>query len=257
MLSKKDLIKELGKNILVEPYKSENLKENSYNLTISKYAWASGKSIYKEDTKKIVLPPHEVAFVYSEEVIHVGNNLGGAVHSKVGIVANGIGHIGTMFGPNYKGRFLINLHNITDNEIELNVGDTFCSLTFDYLKTKWKKGNKTSSGHVDKLNKWNFPVVDFPDYEKDLTDDWVKDWDKVKAKMFTNANYINDVDIKRKKAKNLVIIIGLWLLALILTGIIVVGIFKENKGINWEQIGRIVLSFVIPAITYICGRLKE
>ena len=39
MFSKYDIEKELGKGISIVPFKKENIKENSINLSASQYAW--------------------------------------------------------------------------------------------------------------------------------------------------------------------------------------------------------------------------
>ena len=40
MFSKSDINKELGKGINIYPFNEKNIKENSINLTASKYAWS-------------------------------------------------------------------------------------------------------------------------------------------------------------------------------------------------------------------------
>lgn len=39
MFSKIDIQKSLGEDIIFFPFKEENIKENSLNLTVSKWAW--------------------------------------------------------------------------------------------------------------------------------------------------------------------------------------------------------------------------
>ena len=41
MLSKKDIERELGKGIAIVPFSATNVKDNSVNLTASKYAWGT------------------------------------------------------------------------------------------------------------------------------------------------------------------------------------------------------------------------
>ena len=42
MLSRNNIYKELGKNINFYPFNSENIKENSVNLTIGSNSWTKG-----------------------------------------------------------------------------------------------------------------------------------------------------------------------------------------------------------------------
>ena len=47
MLSKNDILKELGKGICVYPLNLDNIKENSLNLCVGRFAWATiSKGIY-------------------------------------------------------------------------------------------------------------------------------------------------------------------------------------------------------------------
>ena len=134
MLSRKDIENELGKGINIYPLHNKNIKGNSINFTIGKNAWSlgsgkivkntngkwimapeidngrkivdikSGKSAIIHDGKnynKLILLPHTTTIVETSEVIGVNNYIGGTLHSKVGIVAKGIGDIGTMLGPNF------------------------------------------------------------------------------------------------------------------------------------------------------------
>ena len=167
MLSKRDIEKELGKGINIVPVIRDNFKENSINLTVSENAWTqSSATVYwyggesfglkdipaKKKTlsfrrgskcefyvnrnhgkadKYIILLPHTTTLIETSEVIGVANYIGGALHSKVGLVAKGIGHIGTMLGPGFCGHLLVSLHNITEEIIALKVGTTFVSLSFN------------------------------------------------------------------------------------------------------------------------------
>ena len=188
MLSKRDIEKELGKGINIVPVIRDNFKENSINLTVSENAWTQssatvywygGESFGLKDTpakkktrsfrrgskcefhvsrnrgkvdKYIILLPHTTTLIETSEVIGVANYIGGALHSKVGLVAKGIGHIGTMLGPGFCGHLLVSLHNITEEVIALKVGTTFVSLSFDYLTTQVARTSSTTSGHVDKFS---------------------------------------------------------------------------------------------------------
>lgn len=224
MLSRRDIEKELGKGINIFPLIQENFKENSVNLTISHNAWTLGEdtTVYwyggsnfgtKDGvTKKrtytlkkgqscifktggnqdkapqyVILLPHTTTLIETSEVIGVGNNIGGALHSKVGIVAKGIGHIGTMLGPGYCGHLFISLHNITDHIVALRVGTTFVSLTFDYLNTQVIRTSSTVSGHVDKFSELGI-IID-ESTRNFLTADWKSNITGIRNKMIESDSY--------------------------------------------------------------------
>ena len=221
MLSRRDIEKELGKGINVYPLRKDNIKENSINLTAGTYAWTLGtatihwlgddkftindtpkskrkltiragnKCVFYTDkshtTQYILLLPHATTLIETEEVIAVDNYIGGALHSKVGVVAKGVGHIGTMLGPGYSGHLLISLHNITDDVIAVQVGSTCVSLAFDYLTTQVVRTSTTVSGHVDKFAELGIQTTEAD--RQYLTADWKATLDGVREKMFNSNEY--------------------------------------------------------------------
>lgn len=158
MLSKFDIDKELGRGINVVPFNYENIKENSINLSASKYAWSMTEgevlfdqngNLYNIDSREynetnkiriskgessvhtingqevVILLPFSTTLIQTNEVIAVGNYIGGTYHSKVGIVSQGIGHIGTMLGPNFSGHSLIAVHNVSRIPLKIKIKETF------------------------------------------------------------------------------------------------------------------------------------
>jgi len=211
MLSKLDIYRELGKGINIVPLNPDNIKENSINITISRYAWlnadatvcwcggeefhledrvpAGKKAQYKHTFRKgtraiftlkehstkvtkefLILLPHQTTVVETLEVIGLGEHIGGAVHSKVGIVAKGIGDTGTMLGPGYCGHLMLSLHNITDDVIALRLQSTVVSLTFDYLSSPVQRTSATSSSHHDRLLQLGFSLTE--EDNNHFTEDW-------------------------------------------------------------------------------------
>lgn len=236
MLSRRDIEKELGKGINIFPLKRENFKENSINLTVSSDAWTLGSgTVYwngrsdfsvsdsarrkkafnlevgaycvkcgensEHQTRKfVILLPHTTTIVETEEVIGVSENIGGALHSKVGIAAKGIGHLGTMLGPGYCGHLMVSLHNITDEVIALKVGTTFASLSFDYLTTQVIRTSSTTSGHVDKFAELGIKINE--ETRKYLTEDWKSNIRGIRERMTNSKEYKEYKDlIKRNKWK--------------------------------------------------------
>lgn len=57
MLSNKDIIKELGKNIAIYPFNKSNIKGASINLTASNMAWSV-------DTKKTIVSNIRLLLLY-------------------------------------------------------------------------------------------------------------------------------------------------------------------------------------------------
>ena len=229
MLSKIDIYREMGKELCLYPFIPENIKENSINVSTSEYAWTqNGGTVYWYggidfqtvsikgnprhthtfkprqrsvfitknhdgiEKKYIILFPHQTTNIETLEVIGIGTKLGGAVHSKVGIVSKGIGDFGTMLGPGYCGHLLISLHNITDNIIALEIGETFGSLTFEYLKTPVIRESTTSSSHYDKLLELDLSLT--PQDREYFKEDWKVTFKGIKEKMLVSAEYKEQKD---------------------------------------------------------------
>lgn len=137
-LSNIDIVNELGTNLVVYPFKEENLKGSTYNLTVSKYAWnlKTKERVFDPNKNQIILYSNSTTLIQTEEIVWVSSKICGTYHSKVSLVSLGIGHIGTTLDPEYIGCSLIALHNHSEDNLTLEVGvDTFTSIIFRYLNT--------------------------------------------------------------------------------------------------------------------------
>lgn len=233
MLSKVDIDKELSKGINIVPFNGDNIKENSINLSASSYAFpmSSGKcfiksngdirnsynkneedegieieiikgktSVFKFNGKKIIiLLPFSTTLIETEEVLAVDKNIGGTYHSKVGIACQGIGHIGTMLGPAFSGHSLVPIHNISAEPLKLNVGDTFVSVVFNYLKSPINYPNPTDNGHLKKLAEYGVKLDS--EAAKFLDADWKSNIDRVREHMDSDNNF-NGYEKILKERKN-------------------------------------------------------
>lgn len=218
MLSKIDIDKELGKGINIYPFNEENIKENSINLSASKYAWSmkkgkcyideegniheynknnssreikifKGKSSVRDinGEKYIILLPLSTTLVETKEVIAIDNYIGGTYHSRVGIVSLGIGHNGTMFGPNFSGHSLIAIHNVSEYPLKVRVGDNIVSVVFNYLNTPIDFPNATNNGHLEKMARLGIKLNSSE--EQFLGSDWKKKINEVREKMNSSEEF--------------------------------------------------------------------
>lgn len=240
MLSKTDILREIGDGISIYPLILDNIKENSINLSASRFAWASkSQKIYYKDSEYdknkrfslcnetgeheksiditmghtavvsddkgnqyIILLPMSTTLIETEEVLALNNNIGGTYHSKVGLVSKGIGHIGTMVGPNFSGDSLVALHNVSNNLIVIKVGDTFVSVVFHYLDTPYKHINPTISGHTEKFLELGIHLSE-EDLEE-LNEDWKKKINEVQNKLKETPQYKElKEQLKKEKIKTI------------------------------------------------------
>ncbi len=238
MLSKFDILRELGKGICVYPLNENNIKENSINLCAGEFAWATASAeIYVDENetdknkrfsltqdshhtlklqidarksaivddgnqKYILLLPFSTTLIMTKEVLSIGNTIGGTYHSKVGIVSKGIGHIGTMLGPNFSGDSLIAMHNTSSELVVFRVGESFVSVVFHYLNTPHDAINPTTSGHTDKYLELGLSVSE--EQMLILTEDWKKSFDEVRFKMCQSEDY-KRIQAKLKEQRNKII----------------------------------------------------
>jgi deoxycytidine triphosphate deaminase len=184
-----------------------------------------GKSaVYEINGKKeIILLPFSTTLIETEEVLGVGNNIGGTYHSKVGLVSQGLGHIGTMLGPNFSGHSLIAIHNVSKEVLTIEVGETFVSVAFNYLTTPICTNNATRNGHLEKLSELG---VQLTAKEREVLDeDWKSSTIRVREKFKEDKNFKQYKDtLQRKKYENFKkyinknnIIISVIIIALIAT----------------------------------------
>lgn len=213
MFSKNDIIKALGNDINIVPFDENNLKENSYNLTASNFAWASkdseSSSKYKikknsncvrtiDGIDKIVLLPLSTTLIITKEVLGIGN-VGGTYHSKVGLVSAGLGHIGTMLGPKFCGHSLIAVHNISEEIKYIKVGDTFASVVFHKLDSAISEPNSTVNAHSDK-----FGNLGITEDIAEITQDWKTKIEEISDRMIQSPSYNTfKKKVRRQKFKSL------------------------------------------------------
>lgn len=144
VLSDKDIKKLLGKDIFIHPFSENNLKGSTYNLTASMCAFVVEKDNNKHKIKKlilnendkIVIPKNKTALIQTDESIYVSNKICGTYHSRVTLVNKGLSHIGTTLDPGYFGTSVIAIHNNSDENIEIKVGEPIVSLMLYTLRSK-------------------------------------------------------------------------------------------------------------------------
>lgn len=166
VLSDNDIKKLLGYHIFIYPFKIENLKPSSYNLTASKCAFIkekNGKQKLIVRDNKIIIPANKTAIIETQESIYVSKWITGTYHSRVKLANKGIGHIGTTLDPCFFGLSAIALHNETDEEISINIGDSIATIMFYSLKSRSSGLHDNMTGRLDDGIK--LEVEDFYNFE--------------------------------------------------------------------------------------------
>lgn len=142
-LSNRDFKKEFGKNIFIYPFKEQNLKGSTYNLTASICAWivekdGAGKTnkLIVDENGDITIPAGKTAIIETEESLYVTGKISGTYNSKVKLCSKGLEHIGTTLDPFYFGSSAIPIHNDTNEDIKLKKNSTIVSIMFFYTNSK-------------------------------------------------------------------------------------------------------------------------
>lgn len=170
-LSDNDIKRLLGYHIFIYPFSKENLKPSSYNLTASKCAFVKVKEEKEEKQKlivkddKIIIPAGKTGIVETQESIYVSKWITGTYHSRVKLANMGLGHIGTTLDPCFFGVSAIALHNTTDHDITIKVGDSIATLMFYSLKSQSNGLHDNLSGRVD--DNINLGVENFYNFTDD------------------------------------------------------------------------------------------
>ena len=191
VLSEQDIVKGLGRNIIILPFESKahNLKGCDIRLTASEYAYffddtpasLSHKRCEVKDGS-FILPAHKTTIVWTQEFIHIDNSLCGSLHSKVDLASKGIGHIGTRVYPNWGGILAIALHNLSPSDIHIRVGDTMCYLRLHRLTSKTSQDFRPDKG--GKMEDVFSDRSVYPQELKQWLSERQKGWDANSSKIF-------------------------------------------------------------------------
>lgn len=263
LLSIEDLKREIGKGILIYPFKIDNIKAHSINLTASRFAWSlkTKKSIYDSNSNSLVLKAKETSLIYTQESIYVKNHIGGTYHSKVGLVTEGLSHIGTTLDPEYLGLSLIAIHNNSSKDYVLKVGSSFVTLIFHYLNTPtYIKSHNNEASQISKISDFD-RYNDFKMwYNKN---DWVNTRRNLKSKLLESDEFkrlqksikadkenFNKWEKIKQKFKGFVI--GKYILVAFSSIVILILFVLLN---NYFSLSIRISDIIIPFITFFFGVL--
>lgn len=192
VLSDKQFINHLGKNIFIWPFTPSKLKGSTYNLTASKIAYykENGENISIVDEDNVIkIPGRKTVLIQTEESIYVEKNICGTYHTKVKMVSKGLSSISTTLDPCYFGTSLIALNNQTDNPIEINVGDTFCSL----MLYKMRKASSSRHDNLPFRADFSSNKIKKFQYYEEATCSECKEFDSCEHKIKFNKESLNAI----------------------------------------------------------------
>ena len=196
ILSDRTIINKLGNGILFYPLRPESIRSCSLCLTASRYAYSltDRKQIQISiDADYFIIKPKDTVLVWTSEAIWLNNKLGGSIHSTVGLVSQGIGHIGTRINPNWIGPLCIALNNLSNNEVRIYIENAKRPMAYVIIhQLSWpadpkKDINKDQFARLDVLR--DLPNTQLiKDHFADKETQWMTNIDSLKRKMIYESD---------------------------------------------------------------------
>jgi deoxycytidine triphosphate deaminase len=131
---------------MIEPFCRDNLRPASYELTLGPEYQLDGENGTLDDTKnpKLTIPPNSIAFVSMAERLMLPHYVVGRFDLSIKLIYQGL-LLGTgpQVDPGFHGRLSCPLHNISDKEIHINLGEPFAKIDFQKT-TGFASGSRAS-----------------------------------------------------------------------------------------------------------------
>lgn len=260
-LSDRQLLKYLGDKIFIFPFNEKNLKGSTFNLTASQFAYyvddkKNQVSVLTEDNR-IKFPPYRIVNILTQECIFVEKNFCGTYHTKVSCIKKGLSSISTTLDPMYHGASLISITNLTEKELDIEVGDTFASLML------YKMHRSTGNLHDNPPSRLDISKSTIDRY------DYIKDNEKKidankKLKELINAPYYSNLRILKKEVKKIKKDLDKdmyskynWLLLALIQLIIVLAVGFYTKDQITNKNIQVIVPFSIMIVNGIILTIKE
>jgi deoxycytidine triphosphate deaminase len=186
VLSERDLKKFLGKDLIVYPFRGkESFRANKLCLTASQFVYSISQNQLLQIERHldgydfVQLPAEDTVLVWTNEALVLSKNLFGSVHSRVALVSQGIGHLGTTINPSWQGILCIALHNHSKKPVIIKVskseyesGETIAYIVFYKLSSASRSPyNLDNPGQLDVIPGSNKPRV-LVDWINDRSHRW-------------------------------------------------------------------------------------
>jgi deoxycytidine triphosphate deaminase len=120
---------------MIRPFDPGLLKTASYELTLGTHHVVEGEDcVLTEDERKLRLPPNSLSFVSMQQVLLLPHYLVGRFDLAIKFIYRGL-LLGTgpQVDPGFQGALSCPLHNISNDEIVIELGESFAKI--DFAKT--------------------------------------------------------------------------------------------------------------------------
>ena len=144
VLSDKSIIKLIAhKQIVIEPFKKANLTPNGYDLTVKEIEIPDKKKISKGD---LSIPPNQRFAISTKEIISCGENYCAQLWLRTSWARKGIICSFGKIDSGFRGNLTLLGLNSSEDEVAIEIGNTFAQIVFEKLSTPAKELYSDRSG---------------------------------------------------------------------------------------------------------------
>ena len=119
---------------LIDPFYEANLKPARYQLTLGWEAKLGGRIVIIDDKNPLIIPPHQVAIVRTQEVVNLPRFLVARWNLTVSMVYRGLLWVGAgQVDPGWVGYLPCPLYNLSNEPVEIKAGERL--FTIDFVRT--------------------------------------------------------------------------------------------------------------------------
>lgn len=118
------------RGIVIDPVPNFGKEKVSVDLSVGENYQRSGETDWLKVSDKIVIQPNSCIVIQTAESISMPNNIFGILTTKGSLGAKGIVSANTKLDPLFSGKLSIPVFNVSSRRVELNKGDSFCSMSF-------------------------------------------------------------------------------------------------------------------------------
>lgn len=142
-LSKKDIKEYCMNERLIWPYDEKNVQTCSYDLTFGGeyyfYREEDGKRVNVVQLKpgeKLYIPADAICYILTKETVKIPNNLTASISLAFGLIKKGVMLAAQPpYDPGYMGKTVALLHNLSDEEVEISIGEHILNIVFNILSS--------------------------------------------------------------------------------------------------------------------------
>ena len=119
---------------LIDPFEPERLRPASYQLTLGEKAHVGGRDQLLKYSEPLVLPPHQVAVVTTNEALRIPRFLVARWSLRVQKIYEGLLWTGgPQVDPGWVGQLFCPIYNLAERHVKLYLRDAF--FTIDFIRT--------------------------------------------------------------------------------------------------------------------------